>query len=78
MFNSFEIENTKLIKYTGSESHVIIPECVTEIGEYAFDGCTSMGSVVIPENVWNIGSFFLSQSNQSTAIMFWIMRFHGP
>ena len=68
MFNSFEIENTKLIKYTGSESHVIIPECVTEIGEYAFDGCTSMGSVVIPENVWDIGSFAFRGCTNLTSV----------
>lgn len=68
MFNSFEIENTKLIKYTGSESHVIIPECVTEIGEHAFDGCTSMGSVVIPENVWDIGSFAFRGCTNLTSV----------
>ena len=39
-----------------SAASVEIPAGVTEIGEHAFDGCTSLASVVIPESVTKIGN----------------------
>ena len=36
---------------------VIIPECVTSIGDYAFYDCFDMKSIVIPETVTNIGNY---------------------
>jgi len=58
---SFEIENGILKKYTGTDTAVVIPEGVTEIGERAFEGHWLSGnnitSVVIPEGVVRIGQY---------------------
>lgn len=35
--------------------HFTIPETVSEIGDYAFTGCTGLTSVVIPDSVQRIG-----------------------
>ncbi|MBR1530270.1 MAG: leucine-rich repeat domain-containing protein [Oscillospiraceae bacterium] len=51
----FEISpENKLIKYNHDEEHVLIPEGITDIDEYAF-ACSHMKSVVIPEGVIKIG-----------------------
>ena len=49
----FEIENGVLVKYHGSDEHVVIPEGVTSIGEGAFH-CTSLKSITIPNSVITI------------------------
>ena len=33
----------------------VIPEGTTTIGEFAFEGCTSLQSITIPESVTEIG-----------------------
>lgn len=35
---------------------IVLPQTVTEIGEYAFAGCTSLTSINIPKNLKSIGS----------------------
>ena len=52
--NDFEIVAGKLIRYTGSDVDVIIPNNVIEIGERAFNGLTLLKSVVIPDSVITI------------------------
>ncbi len=55
----FIILNNKLIRYMGKGGHVIIPDGVTEIGEYSFSYCgvnENIQSVVIPNSVTLIGS----------------------
>jgi len=47
-------------KYTGSDANVTIPKTidgkkVTSIGEYAFDACTSLQQITIPDSVTSIG-----------------------
>ena len=51
----FVMENTKLLHYRGKSSKVIIPDSVTEIGEKAFFGCSSLSSITIPDSVTKIG-----------------------
>jgi hypothetical protein len=54
--NGFIIDNGVLIKYTGSESSVTIPNSVTSIREYAFEGCSGLSSITIPNSVTAIGN----------------------
>ena len=51
----FVIENGVLRDYKGPGGDVTIPEGVTEIERWAFDGCTGLTSVTIPEGVTEIG-----------------------
>ena len=49
--NDFDIQDGVLRKFRGSETSAVIPEGVTEIGEKAFEGCTSLESVYISEGI---------------------------
>ncbi|MCH5294248.1 MAG: leucine-rich repeat protein, partial [Treponema sp.] len=49
------IKGTTVVRYTGAEADVRIPNGVTIIGESAFEGCTSLESVTIPASVTSIG-----------------------
>lgn len=43
----FEIKDSILIKYTGEEKEVTIPNTVTGIGYEAFDGCDNLENIII-------------------------------
>ena len=51
----FNKNKTKIIQAPGVISVYTIPNGVTTIGEYAFDGCTGLKSVTIPASVTTIG-----------------------
>ncbi|MBE6582174.1 MAG: leucine-rich repeat domain-containing protein [Ruminococcaceae bacterium] len=64
----FVIENGVLIKYTGYDKEVAIPDCVTEIGEEAFCFC-NLESVVIPGNVTKIRYSAFEGSNLKSIVI---------
>ncbi|MBD5410327.1 MAG: leucine-rich repeat protein [Treponema sp.] len=47
-------EDGVLTKYSGKDEVVIIPDGVTSIGRYVFEGCTNLVGVVIPNSVTSI------------------------
>lgn len=51
----FQVINNVLKKYEGNAEHVIIPEGVKEIGDYAFYGAHAMRTVTFPESLNAIG-----------------------
>lgn len=53
--NDFIIENGILIKYTGMDLDIIIPEEVTEIGESAFYSCPTIITVKLHDKITKIG-----------------------
>ena len=59
-----------LIAYFSKGYHFVIPNSVTNIGDDAFWGCTSLQSIVIPNSVTSIGdyAFSLCKSLQSIVI----------
>ena len=73
-------DNTELEVCYGEESYsgsVVIPEkviyqnksyCVTSIGEYAFNGCTGLISVSIPNNLISIGEYAFMNCESLTSI----------
>ena len=52
--NDFRMVGNTLVKYTGSEDHVFVPEGVTVIGSQAFAYHQNVVSVVLPEGVVSI------------------------
>lgn len=62
--NGLAIRNGVLKRYTGNDSHIVIPEGIRRIGVCAFGGCTGLSNVEIPESVKSIGkSAFYDCSN---------------
>ena len=45
---------------------LVIPETITSINDYAFNGCSKLTSVIIPNSVTSIGTYALSFSSNFT------------
>ena len=53
----FNKDKTTLIAYRSKDTNYIIPNCVTNIGNYAFYECKSLTNINIPNSVTNIGDY---------------------
>lgn len=53
----FEIENGVLEQYTGNDMEVIIPNSITSIVDWTFEGCSSLKSVKMGNGVKSIGKY---------------------
>ncbi len=65
--NGFIIEDGVLTGYTGPGGDIVIPEGVTSIGNYAFEG-SGLKSVVIPASVTSIGDYAFYECNSMTSV----------
>ncbi len=65
---NFEIKDSILIKYNGSEDEVAIPTGVTAIGKEAFWYCENLKKIHIPDSVTYIGDSAFSWCNSLTNI----------
>ena len=54
--SDFKIEDGVLVKYTGTDADVVIPDGVTSIGDGAFRGCESLVNINIPDGVTAVGA----------------------
>lgn len=66
----FNKDITTIIQCPGAKTECFIPHTVTEIGGFAFEGCTNLTSITIPESVTKIGhkAFALCNNLNSIAI----------
>ncbi len=65
---AFTITGGLLQKYTGTQTEVVIPQGVTQIGYGVFHGCSEMTSVTIPDSVRYIDQGAFASCSGLTAI----------
>lgn len=58
---SSAITNAEVSAYTNTLKEAVIGDCVTSIGNYAFQFCGSLSSITIPSGVTSIGEYAFNQ-----------------
>ena len=66
--SDFQIEDGVLIRYTGKDKDVVIPDGVTRIGAKAFFSCRSLTSITIPDSMTSIGDSAFYECKSLTSI----------
>ena len=61
-------DKTKILDCPKGKSLITIPDSVTEIGDYAFSGCSGLTSITIPDSVTEIEAFAFSGCTGLTSI----------
>ena len=64
----FNKDKTTLVQCPGTLAACMIPDSVTSIVGYAFDGCASLTSVAIPDGVTSIGVYTFSGCTSLTSV----------
>ena len=64
----WDISGTTVVRYTGAEADVRVPDGVESIGNYAFYGCIGLASVEIPDSVTSIGNYAFSHCNKLASV----------
>ena len=68
--SDFVIEGSTLVKYTGKEKNVTVPDTVEIIGESAFENQSSVEKVTLPASVKRIDAYaFWNCNNLSTVTL---------
>jgi hypothetical protein len=67
----FNKSKTMLIRYPADNprTEYTVPDSVTYIGEYAFDRCNNLESVIIPDSVIDIGRWAFNRSSATSVII---------
>ena len=72
VFTNFNGDSYVIYEYAFYENRniasVIIPNCVTIIGNSAFESCTSLTSITLPESVTSIGDYAFRNCSSLTSI----------
>jgi hypothetical protein len=66
--SNFEVRGSYLVKYTGEEEQIVIPDSVIEIGDSAFKNCKSLVGITIPDGITEIGYNAFEGCNSLTSI----------
>ena len=66
--NSFEIDGTVLVKYTGTKSIVTIPHGVVCIGSGAFQRCQQLQKIIITDRVLYINDYAFANCEQLQSV----------
>jgi hypothetical protein len=65
----FDKSQTVLIRYPGGKAgSYTVPDGITTIGEWAFDGCTHLTSVTIPDSITSIGNSAFGECTSVTSV----------
>lgn len=66
----FIVKNGHLIEYVGKSEHVEVPEGITAIAEFAFEGNKKIKSVIIPNSVLEIGRAAFGKCENLRSVIF--------